>query len=977
MGVGAVQINGVTVTLLVDQSSFEAKFQANQINSTAKCVLLDESRNTGGTPVDVREQDDFIVTDDGTRTFGGRIARCQPQVSGKSVVWVIDAVGYDCLLDERVITSGKRTGTRTLQSEVQWIAAFHSELLTSLYVAGASTNLTKDIDYARSKSLRAALQLLQQYAPGYTFWVDENKQLHWTKPGASQLLVNPSWDDGLNTGWSMGTTTAVTADVGPGGTGDYAAQSSNNTGTTTVQTVTGLTVARRYVVTADMYSSIAAQAKITLTWQTSGSSTVRVDTLSSAGTGWNRYKGVYACPATADRVKVELGGVASFTGTIRFDNTQMVGETAAYGIDTTPSNPTTYAPMAWGEDRQAIQPCNRVWVTGKVSDWRENAASIAYFRGKKYEGIIEDADVLDAGDINDRAAEVWRKQAFPARTGSYYTKVSGLAPGAWQIIKHDTMGITTIEWLATITTRFDGNGVMLYEVNYGNPEDSMAVAMAALGQVTAGVTPATGYADPAVTIGTNTSIPNPPSGLTVASSTVTVDGQAVVSLTVGLTQPIDLDLWGSWVEYTRTSAPNDDLTPDWSMSSSVFIPKGDTTAVIEGVAGFTPYFIRAHAENVFGGRSADVNVAAPNYPYRTSRDAVAPAMPTIDTTTPFLRGLSVSWTGSRAPDLRVFQVRWSADGGATWLDSMEVQADVASLTGLVPDVAHTVQVRAIDVSGNVMAAEHATGDASTNILTTPDVLFATNDEVIFASLSGGTGLAADGTSYWVRDVSTNTFRLAATQGGAAIDFTTAITDSVLMLAAGRAVDYATYPNAGWSQSASGTPALVGYADIGANAVRAGMILAGTVDSASMTGQTITARATGSYSRGFQVVVDATELEAGRWDESGLTIRDTSSADANAKRFIRLTAGSLRLYTDGTESGSVAAITPDGIDASRLTFGSSPGGHNLVKNSSFELTADTGNPSASDLHTDTGRWNATYRTSIDNITESTSLTVTQW
>ena len=81
-----------------------------------------------------------------------------------------------------------------------------------------------------------------------------------------------------------------------------------------------------------------------------------------------------------------------------------------------------------------------------------------------------------------------------------------------------------------------------------------------------------------------------------------------------------------------------------------------------------------------------------------------------------------------------------------------------------------------------------------------------------------------------------------------------------------------------------------------------------------------------------------------------------------------------LVTDGVHS--VAAITPDGIDASRITFGSAPGGHNLIRNSSFELSADTGGNSSL-THTDTTYWNATYHTSIDNITEGTTLAVTSW
>ena len=88
------------------------------------------------------------------------------------------------------------------------------------------------------------------------------------------------------------------------------------------------------------------------------------------------------------------------------------------------------------------------------------------------------------------------------------------------------------------------------------------------------------------------------------------------------------------------------------------------------------------------------------------------------------------------------------------------------------------------------------------------------------------------------------------------------------------------------------------------------------------------------------------------------------------RFLRLTGGSLRLYTDGVNS--VAAITPDGIDASKVNFGAAVGGLNLVRNSSFELASTTGGVAAPVTHTDTGAWNATNRTSSSNIAEGTEL-----
>jgi len=67
-----------------------------------------------------------------------------------------------------------------------------------------------------------------------------------------------------------------------------------------------------------------------------------------------------------------------------------------------------------------------------------------------------------------------------------------------------------------------------------------------------------------------------------------------------------------------------------------------------------------------------------------------------------------------------------------------------------------------------------TGVAATDVITVPFHTFTNNQIVRFTSLTGGSGLTT-ATDYYVRDISGNTFKLAATSGGAAIDFTTNIT----------------------------------------------------------------------------------------------------------------------------------------------------------------------------------------------------------
>lgn len=67
-----------------------------------------------------------------------------------------------------------------------------------------------------------------------------------------------------------------------------------------------------------------------------------------------------------------------------------------------------------------------------------------------------------------------------------------------------------------------------------------------------------------------------------------------------------------------------------------------------------------------------------------------------------------------------------------------------------------------------------TGDAATDVITSAAHGFTAGERVQFVTITGGGGLVIS-TTYYVRDATVNTFKLAATAGGAAIDMTTALT----------------------------------------------------------------------------------------------------------------------------------------------------------------------------------------------------------
>ncbi len=71
-----------------------------------------------------------------------------------------------------------------------------------------------------------------------------------------------------------------------------------------------------------------------------------------------------------------------------------------------------------------------------------------------------------------------------------------------------------------------------------------------------------------------------------------------------------------------------------------------------------------------------------------------------------------------------------------------------------------------------------TGVEATDVLTATGNTFANGDAVYFSALTGGDGLAVN-TQYFVRDKASDTFKLAAIKGGAAINFTTDISAAVI------------------------------------------------------------------------------------------------------------------------------------------------------------------------------------------------------
>lgn len=117
-------------------------------------------------------------------------------------------------------------------------------------------------------------------------------------------------------------------------------------------------------------------------------------------------------------------------------------------------------------------------------------------------------------------------------------------------------------------------------------------------------------------------------------------------------------------------------------------------------------------------------------------------------------------------------------GGSTGQYIVYVESDPALAFGSILTIGSVYMLSGSNSGGIISASDQgiylATGVAATDIITATGHDYVTGNAIRFKGLTGGAGLSND-TTYWVRDVSGSTFKVAATLGGAAINFTTDIT----------------------------------------------------------------------------------------------------------------------------------------------------------------------------------------------------------
>lgn len=184
------------------------------------------------------------------------------------------------------------------------------------------------------------------------------------------------------------------------------------------------------------------------------------------------------------------------------------------------------------------------------------------------------------------------------------------------------------------------------------------------------------------------------------------------------------------------------------------------------------------------------------------------------------------------------------------------------------------------------------------------------------------------------------------------------------------LDFNENKESGWSAQATATPSLIGASDVAFNSVLTSILSSNEIDADDI--KTGTLKVGGSANPGSLTVYDSAARTIATLNEDGYVMVNAN----NDSEAVWLTAGSIYFtdeYTGNVDTTTwTTGMTPDGINASAITFGAVGGGANAVPNAGFEL-APFSAPTTS-VYTDSTDWSTATSTVNMNVS-TTHLTMT--
>lgn len=429
-----------------------------------------------------------------------------------------------------------------------------------------------------------------------------------------------------------------------------------------------------------------------------------------------------------------------------------------------------------------------------------------------------------------------------------------------------------------------------------------------------------GYAvtyPPAAASPPDTTVPGLPTGLSLNSDVAPdADGKHVLRMLVSIVHPtLNVD----------TSAITDlfgtyvEITGDNSGEDdpSLWVPVWtNSTAILIGKDVTSSSILGVRGITKYWARARSVDASGnfgaycASVTHTTGRDADAPSSPQGFTVAAGFKGIGVHWAPSISSDLMIAEVRYAPDNG----------------TGTAPN---TSQWQSLRVRTNTVWID---------------------------------GLTV-GTKYWAQ--------------ARAVDFSGNVVTSE---ADATPVDWLQNPESGWCGLLSATPVAVGAADVAFNSVITNILAANKIDASTITAGTLKLNLSdANMADGIRFY--ASNKCIAYWDETGLYVGTLANGlpitgadvlgDLSATSYVRLTDAGLTVYSAGVAQ---SAITTAGINATAINFGTLPGGHNLLQNSSFELADFIGAPTLAtwDVAAD---WTATQLSNVNATNGAGSVTQT--
>jgi hypothetical protein len=619
---------------------------------------------------------------------------------------------------------------------------------------------------------------------------------------------------------------------------------------------------------------------------------------------------------------------------------------------------------------------NAVYVIGTtgVATWRYLGGSIPA-AGTRRAATIKDDSIADLTQAA-AAGDAFLAGQQNLNDGEYETWYPGLRAGQVQHIKNTDYGLDADFPITQVEVDFVSATDAFYKVTFGAAPVTLH---SYFNGTTRAIASAIRSAEESAAGGTvDTTPPAAPSGLSLTSAVdQQPDGTQAPYLLAQWSANVEADLNSYELQIDRAKIGAPVFVASASGTGGT-LPAGNYAVVVTGVGSVSGETIRSSPQQVAitAGQRLFVNITAmtgmSSYKIYASILVGGEEVPKFwNTTATTGSAVEVTTAGSGAYP--------PASGTAVdFLNPQVIRTATTRVTiqPVMGGVYYVARVRAEDHSGNKSGFSTVSGTTAAPDTTAPPAplgLAAIAGRVDIVGLSWQRVAVPDLAKYQYRYAQATPVEWSAPEDTYdTYVVVNGLTTEVLHYFQVRAVDLSGNVSA-WTGTGVGvdvyvtaTPGLITGNDIAAGSIIAEHISTTGLDASSIKTGTLTVGGVPN-APDFFIVVNSSGVEIGRWDQNGLLIKDP----VNTLNQIRIINGIISFSSDGGVTWTTA-ISGAGITADSIKLGISPGGHNMIPNASFELSAFA--TTLQRLWDVAADWGASIAASDVNVTKTGSALV---